>query len=356
MQDRVNTQQEWQSNGMSKREARRSLHARFLGPEGSSTADGSGTGHHHKELNAAHLSPVSDLPHLDSRKLAGKANSDSDESTSYPSTSPVATKTLATTTAANEHAFTDQQHAIPIQSPLTTFNNSKMGDASSDKYHILIAATGSVASVKLPLIVQRLRSVPKVEVQVVITKTCKNFFDVEDLRRTGVKVWEDEDEWKVWHEVSDPVLHIELRRWAHLLLIAPLSANTLSALALGLCNNLLTNTIRAWDPSRPILVAPAMNTYMYNHPITKKQLKFIKAEMTWVEIIWPIEKVLACKEVGMGGMAEWGDIVGRVIKKLGLDPLKDDDDETANDEEGEEENGGAENDEDLVNTSSKLSL
>ena len=355
MQDRVNAQQEWLSNGMSKREARRSMHARFLGPEGTATPDGSGTGHHHKEVNAAHPSPVSDLPHLDSRKLAGKANSDSDESTSYPSTSPMATKTTSAT-AVNKHAITNQQIAVPTQPPLATDNNGKIGDASSDTYHILIAATGSVASVKLPLIVQSLRSVPKVEVQVVITKTCKNFFDVDDLRKQGVKVWEDEDEWKVWHEVSDPVLHIELRRWAHLLLIAPLSANTMSALALGLCNNLLTNTIRAWDPSRPILVAPAMNTYMYNHPITKKQLKFIKAEMTWVEIIWPIEKVLACKEVGMGGMAEWGDIVGRVIKKLGLDPLREDDDEAAIDEEQEEENGGAENDEELVNTTSKLSL
>lgn len=55
----------------------------------------------------------------------------------------------------------------------------------------------------------------------------------------------NEDEWHAWKEVGDPVLHIELRRWADCLLIAPLSANTLAKIAQGFCDNLLTCVVRS---------------------------------------------------------------------------------------------------------------
>jgi hypothetical protein len=55
-------------------------------------------------------------------------------------------------------------------------------------------------------------------------------------------------------QVGDPVLHIELRAWADVLVIAPCSANTLAKCAGGLCDNLLTCVVRAWDWSRPLLV------------------------------------------------------------------------------------------------------
>lgn len=56
-------------------------------------------------------------------------------------------------------------------------------------------------------------------------------------------------------QVGDPVIHIELRRWADALVIAPLSANTLAKMAGGLCDNLLTCVVRAWDFDRPVLVS-----------------------------------------------------------------------------------------------------
>lgn len=64
----------------------------------------------------------------------------------------------------------------------------------------------------------------------------------------------DEDDWRSWQKVGDPVLHIELRRWADVLLLAPLSANTLAKAASGLCDNLLTCVVRAWDFKKPLLV------------------------------------------------------------------------------------------------------
>ena len=94
---------------------------------------------------------------------------------------------------------------------------------------------------------------------------------------------------------------------------------------------------RAWNPQIPILIAPAMNTQMYTHPITAHHLSFIKSRLPYIGIISPIEKVLACGDVGLGGMAEWGDIVGRVVRKLNLRLRPESDDE---DESNELANGG----------------
>jgi phosphopantothenoylcysteine decarboxylase len=74
-----------------------------------------------------------------------------------------------------------------------------------------------------------------------------------------------------------------------------------------------------------------MNTQMYTHPITAHHMSLIKTHLPYIEFINPIEKVLACGDVGMGGMAEWGDVVGRVVRKLHLRirPESDDDEEVA---------------------------
>lgn len=65
----------------------------------------------------------------------------------------------------------------------------------------------------------------------------------------------DDDEWHEWSKVGDPVMHIELRRWADVFVIAPLSANTLAKLANGICDNLITCVARAWDFQRPLVVS-----------------------------------------------------------------------------------------------------
>src|SRR5262249_58188629 len=83
----------------------------------------------------------------------------------------------------------------------------------------------------------------------------------------------DEDEWPgARYARGDDVLHIELRKWADLLLIAPVDANTLAKLAGGLADNCLTCVYRAWDPARPVILAPAMNTLMWAHRLTAQHL------------------------------------------------------------------------------------
>ena len=82
----------------------------------------------------------------------------------------------------------------------------------------------------------------------------------------------------------------------------------------GLADNLLTCLARAWDFSKPCLVAPAMNTFMWDHPVTQPSLERLK-QWGYIEIPC-IEKVLMCNDKGKGAMAEPVTIVDFVVKSL----------------------------------------
>lgn len=116
-----------------------------------------------------------------------------------------------------------------------------------------------------------------------------------------MKVYRDRHEW-------------ELRRWADLMVIAPLDANTLAKISNGLCDNLLTCTLRAWDVKKPLLFCPAMHTFMWQHPITSVQVKQL-IHMGYTHIP-PITKTLACGDTGVGAMAEVSTIVTAVENHL----------------------------------------
>ncbi|KAG5366507.1 Coenzyme A biosynthesis protein 3 [Yarrowia sp. B02] len=192
-------------------------------------------------------------------------------------------------------------------------------DAS--KIHILIAASGSVATIKMPLMVQKLKTVygDKVEVQAILTTAAQHFLSPQqqqEMTDLGVRIWKDKDEWTCWKKSSEKILNAELKKWADVLLIAPLSANTLCKIANGICDNLLTSIIRAWNPAAPIIVAPAMNTMMYNHPLTHKHLEVIRTEMPWIQVLLPVEKKLVCGDTGVGAMLEWSQVVDCLVGRL----------------------------------------
>ena len=165
--------------------------------------------------------------------------------------------------------------------------------------NVLLGVTGSVAAIHTPDLVADLQQAGHV-VKIVATRSALYFFDPIPLC-----VIRDEDEWPGdRYQRGDPVLHIELRRWADLLLIAPCDANTLAKLALGLADNCLTCVYRAWEPSRPVLLAPAMNTLMWEHPATARHLAQIAADLgPSLRVVPPISKKLACDDVGVGAMA-----------------------------------------------------
>ncbi|OWR51472.1 Phosphopantothenoylcysteine decarboxylase [Danaus plexippus plexippus] len=181
--------------------------------------------------------------------------------------------------------------------------------------NIIIGVTGSVATIKLPLIIENLLNITNVEngykfeIQVICTERSKHFFKITDIPEC-CSLFDDDVEWSSWNHRGDPVLHIELGKWADMLVIAPLDANTLAKISQGICDNLLTCTVRAWDVSKPLLFCPAMNTRMYQHPITANQIETLKA---WgYKEIPSIEKKLMCGDTGIGAMADVDTIVQKI--------------------------------------------
>jgi len=198
----------------------------------------------------------------------------------------------------------------------------------------------------------------------------------EENRGGRIMIVNADDEWKDWTKIGDPVLHIQLRDWADILVVAPLSAHTLGKISNGLCDDTLTCVVRAWDfgnvdripdtfegvteqrrEAKPLVIAPAMNTAMWTHPLTDIQLNIIKGFWTGdeeerirlnacrkgknnvtkkmdvdsatphltgnvkkvniisvcpVKIVSPQVKMLACGEIGSGAMANVHDIVAVV--------------------------------------------
>ncbi|XP_071692858.1 phosphopantothenoylcysteine decarboxylase-like [Rutidosis leptorrhynchoides] len=167
------------------------------------------------------------------------------------------------------------------------------------KPRILLAATGSVAAIKFGNLCSCFAD--WADVRAVATQAALHFIDRTSFTKDLI-LYTDEDEWSTWSKIGDTVLHIELRRWADIMVIAPLSANTLGKIAGGLCDNLLTSIIRAWDYEKPIFVAPAMNTFMWTNPFTERHLMLI--DELGITLIPPVSKRLACGDSGTGAMAE----------------------------------------------------
>lgn len=184
--------------------------------------------------------------------------------------------------------------------------------------NLLIGATGSVASLKIPSIINSILELNTsdqnfiFEIKLIVTDHAKHFFDLNEIP-SCVTIYDDEMEWSSWRQRGDPVVHIELGKWADLFLIAPLDANTLGKMSSGICDNLLTCTTRAWSCNKPLIFCPAMNTRMWEHHITSNQIQMLK---TWGHIeIPPIEKTLICGDKGVGAMAEVTTII-RYIKQF----------------------------------------
>jgi phosphopantothenoylcysteine decarboxylase len=204
--------------------------------------------------------------------------------------------------------------------------------------NVLLGVTGSVAAIYTPELSQALGAAGHA-VKVVATRPSLYFYDPAKV--AAEIVIRDEDEWPGQrYQRGDPVLHIELRRWADLFLLAPLDANTMAKCALGLADNCLTCVWRAWERRRPVVLAPAMNTLMWEHPATARHLRQIAEDLgaagaasgltlvelvAWINaqpvplyIVAPISKRLACDDVGLGAMASRDEIVQAVNTQFTL--------------------------------------
>ncbi|KAG8652216.1 probable phosphopantothenoylcysteine decarboxylase [Manihot esculenta] len=195
--------------------------------------------------------------------------------------------------------------------PAPTGRESVQVNAAPRRPRILLAASGSVAATKFGILCNCFYG--WAEIKAVATRNSLHFIDRTSLPR-DVFIYTDEDEWSSWNRIGDSILHIELRRWADVMVIAPLSANTLGKIAGGLCDNLLTCIVRAWDYSKPIFVAPAMNTLMWTNSFTEKHI--VSLDDLGISLIPPITKKLASGDYGTGAMAEPYTIYSTILAYL----------------------------------------
>lgn len=176
--------------------------------------------------------------------------------------------------------------------------------------NVLLACSGSVASIKLsPLILNIKEQIANVNLSLIVTENSKHFINCDEIKEElGVDIYDDESEWTSWKN-RKKVLHIELRKWADILVIAPLDANTLSKISNGQCDNLISCVTRAWEipVKKPIIVCPAMNTAMWQHPITDEHISRIQS---WgYTAVLPVAKTFVCGDTGIGAMADVKEIV-----------------------------------------------
>lgn len=162
--------------------------------------------------------------------------------------------------------------------------------------NIVLGISGGIAAYKTPELVRRLQDIGA-DVRVILTPNAARFVSPLSLAAVsnhGVIV----EQW------GDPghggVDHIELARWAQLLLIAPATANVIAKLATGIADDALTTYALAHRAD--ILVAPAMNTFMLGHPTVQENIATLRTR--GVGIIEPVQGLLACGEEGAGKMPD----------------------------------------------------
>lgn len=172
----------------------------------------------------------------------------------------------------------------------------------------ILGITGGIAAYKTPELVRLLKK-RGLDVRVVLSQGAKAFVTPLTLQAVSAH--------PVYSELLDADFeaamgHIELARWAEGILIAPLSANRLAALAHGFADDLLTTLCLA--TTAPIYAAPAMNRQMWEHPATQANLAILKER--GITMLGPDWGEQACGEVGLGRMLEPAAIVEQLFAKI----------------------------------------
>jgi phosphopantothenoylcysteine decarboxylase/phosphopantothenate--cysteine ligase len=178
--------------------------------------------------------------------------------------------------------------------------------------HILLGVTGGIAAYKSPDLVRRLRE-RGAEVQVVMTQAAGRFVTATTFQAVSARDVRSE----LWDAAAEAAMgHIELARWADLVLVAPASADFLARLAGGQADDLLATLCLATQA--PIAVAPAMNHLMWANAATRANVATLAAR--GIHVLGPGEGDQACGESGPGRMVEPLDLAERAATLLGRPP------------------------------------
>ena len=171
-----------------------------------------------------------------------------------------------------------------------------MSNSNRNLKKILLQVNGSIAAFKAVALCSKLVQLGH-EVEVVLSEGAENF--------VGAASFEGFTRRKVHSGLYDSgqmMAHIDLERWADVILLYPASANTIGKLANGQADSLIGALFLAHEFNKPYLIAPAMNQAMYKHPSMQENLK--KLERWGVTILAPTDGFLACGETGGGRLIE----------------------------------------------------
>ena len=177
--------------------------------------------------------------------------------------------------------------------------------------HVVLAVTGGIAAYKMATMASLLVK-QHADVQVLMTQNATNFINPITFETlTGHKCLVDTFDRNFEFNVE----HVSVAKQADIALVAPATANVIGKLANGLADDMLTTTLLACKCKK--LVAPAMNTQMYENPIVQDNLK--KLEHYGMELIQPVSGHLACGDSGMGKMVEPEVMLQYILQDLALE-------------------------------------
>jgi phosphopantothenoylcysteine decarboxylase/phosphopantothenate--cysteine ligase len=176
-----------------------------------------------------------------------------------------------------------------------------MNTARTEPGRILLVVTGGIAAYKSCDVVRELKHAG-LDVQVVLTREAGQFVTAMTFEAlSGRRVFSE-----LLPGVTDGEIdHIRLGRAADVVGVVPATANFLAKMHAGLCDDLASATLLALPKGVPLLVAPAMNREMWDHPVTRRNLRELQESMAGrLSLLEPVVKELACGEVGPGGLPE----------------------------------------------------
>lgn len=172
---------------------------------------------------------------------------------------------------------------------------------------ILLGVTGGIAAYKACELVS-LAIKAGHEVRVCMTPNAERFVGSVSLEAlSGQPVLTDTFQ----GAGSGSIDHIEWAKWADVVCVAPLTANVLGKLACGIADDGLTTVLMAIPRTTPVLLAPAMNTEMWLHPVVQRNLSWLD-DLGRYLVVQPVDKRLACGDHGPGGLAEPQDLLAAI--------------------------------------------
>ena len=173
---------------------------------------------------------------------------------------------------------------------------------------VLLCVSGSIAAYKIAYLASALKKL-KADVHVLMTRNATNFINPITFETlTGNKCLVDTFD----RNFEFSVEHVSLAKAADVVLVAPASANVIAKLAHGLADDMLTTTVLACTCKK--IISPAMNTRMFENPITQDNLKI--CEHYGMEVISPASGYLACGDTGAGKMPEPEVLLQYILKEV----------------------------------------